>query len=146
MYKPVSLSLTLAFIALTSHLIIFFPPLSFVSHSYHHSPVQNKLPYGFPLWSARAASICYNRVSSQETDTLLYKGYNMICVRNSAKKLHTSLLVTLVVTNKASTYWNSSFRNGAYVSLWLRKKYGYYCYFLSIYLFQKLILEVRKKK
>lgn len=46
----------------------------------------------------------------------------MIYVRNSAKKLHISLLVTLVVTNKASTCWNSSFRNGACVSQLLRKE------------------------
>lgn len=32
------------------------------------------------------------------------------------------LLATLVVTNKASICWNSSFRNGAHVSQWLRKE------------------------
>lgn len=47
----------------------------------------------------------------------------MIAVRNSsAKNLETSLLVTLLVANKASICWNSSFRNGAYVSQWLRNE------------------------
>lgn len=47
----------------------------------------------------------------------------MISVRNSsARKFHTSLLVTLVVTKWVSVCWNSSFRNGAHVSQQLRKE------------------------
>jgi len=52
-----------------------------------------------------------------------YKGYRERSVRNCfGKQLHTSLLDILIVTNKASASWNSSFRNGAQVTQWMMKE------------------------
>lgn len=147
-YKLVVLSLPLAFRALNFSCSLS-SSTSFFSCRYHHSPVQNELSHGFPFWSARAASICCNRVSSQEPGSLLYKGYHVSSVRNSfAKQLHTSLLDILIVTNKASACWDSSFWNGAHVAQWVRKEMwvlpSSLLFPFHIWLFQKL--SSRKKK
>lgn len=44
------------------------------SSSNHHGSVQDKLSYGFPFWSAGAASICHHWVSKEKAKTHTHPG------------------------------------------------------------------------